>query len=154
MGLSALIGCGGSTKTVTVGTTAAADTAPLTKADYVKKATAICAKAGPSAAAINRANAAANKADYATATQSLRDALASLRPSVDELNGLPAPAGDEKIIGRLNTLRTQALALYERLADAFHDADAARAQGLITELISVTDQASGIATGYGLAGCR
>ena len=147
-------GCGGgdSTETVTVGSTGTAP--PLSKAEYIEQADAICAGFRPKAEALtDEANKLADQGDSAGAADKLGEAIDVSRAGVEELQSLPKPQGDEAVLNQLDDLRQQALALLERVEDAIRADDISRLDALTSEATSVDDRGDGIATGYGFKTC-
>jgi hypothetical protein len=149
---TAITGCGGddSTETVTVGSAGTPE--PLSKAEYIEQADAICIETGEIGDETDRRLDAAGR-DYQAAADAIEDGLEQVRPRFDELNSLPKPEGDEAVLGEVEDTRAQSLALFARLGDAMRDEDDSRISSLTDELVSLDDRLSGLTRGYGFQEC-
>ena len=149
-------GCGGddddSPKTVTVGQTETAE--PLTKAEYIEQADAICRsydeQLGPLRAEVQTQ---IRLRDFAAAADTVDEAVQVTRTGVEELEALPKPPGDEAVLDQLDDLRQQAVALLARTEDAIREEDVGRINSFSRENESVDERADGITTGYGFQEC-
>jgi hypothetical protein len=153
----ALASCGGGseTKTVVVTSTDTATTAaPLSKPEFIAKADAICQSVtDQTRESGNRANAALQRLNYKVAATSVEEELAVVRDGNAQQLALQPPRGDEEVVGKINEMRQEAVALLDRLLDALKSEDGTRVDSLSTEFKSVTDKLSGIDTGYGFKVC-
>jgi hypothetical protein len=148
-------GCGGddSTETVTVASTAAS-AEPLSKADYIAQADAICEEEGPAIEEIrDQANRLEEKGAYAASADKGEELVAALEAQNERLDALPAPAADQAILEQLADARDQRLAFTERLIPAMNDQEFAQVEALAAEIDSVDDKQEGISVGYGFKVC-
>lgn len=150
-------GCGGdgddSTEVVTA--TARTETGgPLTKADYIEQADAICRSYNEQLDPIREElEAQLRSRDFAGAADTIGEAVQVARAGVEELEALPKPPGDEPVLDQLEDLRQQSIALLARNEDAIRDEAVDRSNSIVRENESVDERSDGIATGYGFQEC-
>jgi hypothetical protein len=148
-------GCGDdddSTETATAGATATAE--PLTKAEYIAQADAICeefgAKTGPLAKELNRA---LNDSDFARAARAEREAHEAVRDGYEQINELPPPEGDENATSAIAEARNRFLVLDQRFIDAIEAEDFTRIEAVNAELRSTVQKRNALLTAYGFQVC-
>ena len=147
-----VVGCGGGTETVTVGSTTA--TQPLSKAEFIAQADAICGDTKPKTdPLIDQAQAASDAGDYEKAADLFDQAVQISKAGADRIEALPEPAIDKNALQRVDDLRAQGIALIERVSDALRDQDFARVTELGDEIKSIDDESDGIELGYGFKVC-
>jgi hypothetical protein len=146
-------GCGGDDSTEIV-TGATATVEPLSKAEYIERADAICAeftaKTEPLAKELNRA---LNNFNFARAARAQREAHEAVRDGYERINALPPPEGDENAISAIAEARNEFLVLDERFVDAIEAEDFTRIEALNGELRSVVERRNAILTAYGFKVC-
>ena len=151
-----LSGCGGDddggTKTVTQTTPApppAQGDATISKAEYIERGDAICAKYNELTKDLGD-----QKPDtFEEAAALYTQAIELFRPALKEFEALPQPRGDEQVIeSYLDTVRQQ-LALYQRIQAAAEQSDRAKLESYAGDVRELRAKARGLAEGYGFKVC-
>jgi uncharacterized phage infection (PIP) family protein YhgE len=160
-------GCGGdgddSTEVVTatddttevVTATAPTETTePLTKAEYIEQADAICGDFNSQLESLNEeVQRQLTDRDFEAAADTLSEAVEVSRSGIEQLEALPKPAGDETVLDQLDDARQQIIALLASNEDAIREEAFVRIRSLLRELQAADQRADGIATGYGFKVC-
>src|SRR5262245_30732696 len=148
------VGCGdGNTDTVTGGGTQA-EAGPLTKAEYIAQADAVCHEFRARTSGLgNDFNRAVKDSDYARAAGIEQEALEALRHGYERIAALPAPEGDAQAISEIANARNEYLALDERYVDALEAEDTARIEAVAGKLKSAADRRDAILSRYGFKVC-
>jgi hypothetical protein len=146
-GLGFIAGCGGETTTVTE------PAEQLSKAQYIAKADAICRRNDKEVDPLGDQAVAAFKAgNYEKAANVVEKMVFVSQPNLDELQALPIPRGGEAVKQWLARLQTN-LILVGQVEEALRSEDVSRIRSLVRELLSIGDEADGIARGYGFRAC-
>jgi hypothetical protein len=154
--LTAGVGCGGGPKTVTQVRTQASGQ-PLTRAQYISQADAICQQYQGTRAELNKefqqVGGALTNPQAHQAADLLRKAVDELKPEVQAIQALPRPTADAAVLGNLMDLQGAALTNVSNLADAFDSLDGREIRTLSAQLEKNGAEARGIAQGYGFKVC-
>jgi hypothetical protein len=130
------------------------DSEPLSKAEYIEQADAICSSYTEQLDPIGEeAGAQLQRRDFAAAADTVGEAVEVARPGIEELEALPKPPEDEAVLDQLGELRQQYLALIASWEDATREEDVGRIGAIVREIEEVDERADGIATGYGFQEC-
>jgi hypothetical protein len=149
-----LSGCGGDddggTKTVTQTTPPPAQgDASISKAEYIKRADAICAKYNELTKDLQDET----PDSFEEAADLYTKAIELFKPAVKEFEALPPPRGDEQVIeSYLDTVRQQVV-LYQRIQAAAEQSDRAKLESYAEDVRELRAKARGLAEGYGFEVC-
>jgi hypothetical protein len=142
-------GCGDDDDTATVATAE-----PLTKAEYIAQADAICEDFRSKTLPLDKeSDRAANNLNFARAARAQRETMEILAEGYQRIDALQAPPGDDNAISEIAEARNQFLVLEERYIDALEAGDAARIETLAGEIDSATERRDAILTAYGFKVC-
>jgi hypothetical protein len=156
-GLLALAGCGGGgTETVTQIKTQG--TTPLPKPEFIAQQDAICGRYQAQGKGLlgengEKLNDALSRRDNERAADLAKQSLDLLHQQQVEMNAVPAPAGDEEVVRKIEDQRSVTVGLWDRLTDAIESEDSGRIRALAGELNSATDTLDGLDTGFGFKVC-
>ena len=142
-------GCGDDDDTAT-GATAE----PLTKAEYIAQADAICEDFRSKTLPLDKeSDRAANNLNFARAARAQRETMEILAEGYQRIDALQAPPGDDNAISEIAGARNQFLVLEERYIDALEAGDGPRIETLAGEIDSATERRDAILTAYGFKVC-
>ena len=152
-----LAGCGGGGSSTVVVTTSPGAT-PLSKADYLVKADAICRQNRPERQKLQAEYLTVNAAPASVANDQkaavlLRQAADLGDRTISELQALPKPAGDEAVLDNLYSLGTAIGAEVRHLADAIASERPSQVRTLSQAVAADGNKSAGIALGYGFKVC-
>ena len=140
-------GCGGddddSTEAVTV-TTATETAGPLTRAEYIAQADAICEDFRSKTLPLDKeSDRAANNLNFARAARAQRETLEILAEGYQRINTLQAPPGDDNAISEIAKARNEFLVVEERYIDALEAGDVTRIESGPRRLFDGPDPSAG-----------
>jgi hypothetical protein len=151
-------GCGGgdSTETVTqVRTQTSAE--PLTKAEYIAQADAICqqyqALGDKTDQMLSALGTIDSDEEAEQAAGIVRQSVVELRPTVQALQRLEPPPRDAQVIGTYLSIVSAQLGENADLADAYEAHDAPESQTIVDRIARDTAKQEGLAQGYGFKVC-
>ena len=122
---------------------------PLSKGEFIRKASSICQKANAQALAIRPPS----LADPAAVEQAIGQIVIIQRDALDKLTDLNPPTQDEPGVEDWLHLVDKSLDRMERVRDAVRDGDQGALQDANAEALSFSDEAEQFATAYGITDC-
>jgi hypothetical protein len=145
-------GDGGDSTEVVTATTETAQ--PLTKAEYIKQADAICSSVNSQLGSLNEeVQGQLTGRDFEAAADTVSEAVEVSRSGIEQLEALPKPAGDAAVLDQLDDARRQIVAVLTSSEDAIREEAFVRISSLLRKLQAADQRADGIATDYGFKVC-
>lgn len=162
--LLAFAGCGGGGSDSSPSTTTQTETVtvesgqPLSKADFIARADAICSAAKEEVDGLDGeiqelSDSASSSSDLAKLAGLFRKAADSTQGEVDQIRDLEPPSADQEIINQMLSTVDAEISQINEAADAVENSDEDELNVLGTQIKTTAAKAKGIAQGYGFKVC-
>jgi hypothetical protein len=148
-------GNGGDSTEVVPARTATTETAqPLTKAEYIEQADAICGSINSQLKSLTEeVQRQLTGRDFEAAADTVSEGVEVSRSGNEQLEALPKPAGDKTVLDQLADARQQIVAVLTSGEDAIREEAFIRIESFVRMLQAADQRADGIASRYGFKVC-